>query len=507
MDRDVDDNNGNESNDIDENNVDNGQNDGSKRFTIPTWVYVVVLAMLIVTGFCLYFRYYYVQPNTPTIKPSSNQYHSIYAWSDPTNVAGATATGYQFPVLKNPDGTLKLVPATLNNDKLANPAKYNITVSPTPFPCIDIDQLNAIQTEHTCVEYAQSGNAPGNSTNVTSTSSTNGPNNEPIFCVKLDGKKADINETETYYTTCNAKGVSKKTTLYCPGQVGGIAVNFNQTATTGKYDTLYCLKRNSDNSVVATQCDLSNPDFQFRTVLTTPKTWPAYGTSYGSTGMTGTLAAFIHRATGLCLDVFDPTNKGSQKLTLRDCNSTYNYGYTWQLFSPTNLSCVFIGSTNSLPCTQNYQSYQYDPTQPNGVGTNSAGCPLVSCLDAQSWDKTPIDSSSSVYNYTTMSPQQIVYIGYAGGAEQTYVPKSILDTVSFFYQYNGMSITCDTTKPIGTTNPPQYSPITQPFARWQTYNGNSLTPIINNKIFNSQIASFLTYNFIYGSTYSSPFSF
>jgi hypothetical protein len=260
------------------------------------------------------------------------------------------------------------------------------------------------------------------------------------------------------------------------------------------------LKKNElDNGISVGLCDLSLSPFQFRISLTVPKSWPNYGTAYGQTGTTGNLAAFIHRDTGLCVDVIDPANKNSQGLTLRDCNDVYNYGYTWQLFAPSNLTCIFQGPSVVPPGNQ-YQSMQYDPTKPNNIGTLSTGCPIVKSADVPSWSKTPsiANPDQSIYTYTTLSPQQIVYIGYAGGAEQTFIPKNIIETVAFFYQYNGMSLTYD-----AITNTLK----TQPFARWELYYGNNqpTDPIINNKIFNSQTASFLTYNFIYGSSYATPF--
>lgn len=465
---------------VDENNVD----DGGKKYNIPNWIWIILGIILLLIGFGIFIRYYYATPVNTSIPPSSNEYQPTYAWGPTTTVPEALPSGYLFPVKKDSNGNLSLTPATLNQEVLDNPEQYGVTVT-DPYPCIDIDELNAIQVTHTCNQYPTNFDRD-----------LEGQTN----CLMVDGGKAGPGESETYYAACDPNGQTKNTTLFCPGQVGGVAVNFNRTATTGRYDTLYCLKKDPlSNNVTADICDLSNTDFQFRIVLTTPRNWPSYGKSYGSTGMTGTLAAFIHRATGLCVDVLDPSVINSQGLTLRDCNETYNYGYTWQLFAPANLTCIFKDKTN-LNCdsSSRYTSYQYDPSQPNNIGTSTQGCPIVRCYDIPSWNNVPIkdEDGYSTYSYTTQSPQQIVYIGYANGAEQTQSLKTNLEIASFFYQYNGMSLTYDG----------QGTLLTKPFARWALYYGGSPVPVINNLIYNSQIASFLTYNFIYGSIYSTPFN-
>lgn len=455
----------------------------SKKIQIPNWIWVVGIIIILVIGVGLYLRYKYVAPQSSSISGSTNEYHPSYSWGKATTLPDAGPAGFEFSVKKDNKGNLSLTPATLNSAVLSNPDGTNV-IKGEPFPCIDIDQMNAIQVEHTCDQYPSG--VPREQAGISN-------------CITVDGQRAPPGSTEIYYAACNTAGVVNKTTMFCPGQVGGVAVNFNRDEKR-VYSILYCLKKDINDNIAVSECNLADKDYQFRIVLTTPKSWPSYGTSYGSTGTTGTLAAFIHRATGLCVDVVDPTNKGSQGLTLRDCNETYNYGYTWQLFPPTNLTCVFMAPTGfGKDCNKyktTYQSYQYDPSMPNGIGTSSAGCPLVGCLDAKSWIDTPISgvTDNSVFSYSTLSPQQIVYIGYANGAEQTFIPKTNTEIANFFYQYNGMSITSD-----GKTLS------TKPFARWETYYGNNTTPQINNKIFNSQTASFLTYNFIYGSTYATPF--
>lgn len=460
--------------------ADDGKSITDKQIQIPNWIWVILGIIIIIVLFGLYIHYYYTAPESNVIKGSANEYHPTFAWGQPSTVTGAIPKGFQFPVSTNPNGNINLTPAVLNSTVLSYPDQHGIKEGPA-YPCIDIDQLNAIQVEHTCDQYP---------TNISR--DLTGPTN----CITVDGKPVPPDTTETYYAVCNEKGIIKNTTMFCPGQVGGVAVNFNK-GSKGTYDKLYCLKKNdNDNLVSVGECNLAEEPYQFRIILTTPKTWPGYGTSYGSTGTTGTLAAFVHRATGLCVDIIDPKYKGSQGLSLKDCNTMYNYGYTWQLFSPTNLTCLFQAPTK-IPAGKTYQSMQYDPSAPNGIGDSSAGCPLVKSDDIHSWAGSPLtdDPDQSIYSYTTLSPQQIVYIGYADGAEQTYKPKSILDTVSFFYKYNGMSLTCSDNK----------TPLTKPFARWETYYGNSPTPLINNKIFNAQTASFLTYNFIYGASYATPF--
>lgn len=448
------------------------------KINIPSWVYVALAILVVFVILVIFLRIFYIPQQNEYLPPSSSEYGPMLGWGEPSIAVGAVPRGYEFPIQNN-DGTLTITPATLNQEVLSNPEAYGIKVT-DPYPCIDLDQMNAIMATHTCSEFPKNFD----------------PSTAESRCITLDGEAVSYEEIEQYYTKCDQKGFIENVTLYCPGQVGGVAVNFNKTPSTGLYDTLYCVKKDGDN-ITADECDLADKNFQFRIILTTPRNWPGYATTYGSSGTSGYLASFVHRESGLCLDVLDPSNKNSQKLTLRDCGEVYNFGYTWQLFSPANLSCVLKKPTN-FECENGatFQSYAYDPTAPNGIGTEIHGCPRVSCTDIKSWRKSTIadDPNNSVYSWSTLSPQQIVYIGYANGAEITTRLLTTIDITNFFYDIGAMALTFD-----------GKDLITKPFARWESYTGRDPTLIIDNRIFNSQVASFLTYNLIYGSSFASPF--
>lgn len=392
------------------------------------------------------------QGKTITVPHSADSFLGIVNWSAPTTVNGEVCTGYTFPTVKNADGTISPGNPTLDPNALA-------TATPVvpALTCVYSDQIDAIKVQHIC-------------NNVIGTQTFDPSQNPNVYeCRSADGSLVPYGTVETYYNTCGAGGGYVAT--YCPGEIGTVTVGYYpnySNAISGPSPTP-CIYWDSVNSVIrlsaSNASNLASPAFQFAIIRTNYGVVPANSTKGpGQTGMTGTYAAIMHRATGKYLIPQSLDSSGvpivGSGLTLGD--ATISNGYIWALipqlpyYSCTGSSCKegSSGCCIGLSC------------QPGGTECSCSG---ASCQ--------PNGSTA----------QQIVYVGNVL-QDPTFNGSISFSTQSDFYAFvDKYSLKSITNPAVNTTTRTS----TDTLVSMQPYSKGKVT-----QAFSSDYASMTMYNYL-----------
>lgn len=281
-------------------------------------VLVIVIIVLIVTHLYGCFTPYRAPPLTSSLALS--QYQIPSPWSSP--IASTDAQGscqlYTFTGNNHQPATPKYstFPACLTNN--------TCTVLNKQQTCTDADQVYAQKVSHIC----QVDKGPTGGTG----------------CLKQDGTRAKMGESEVYFRPCNTKNP------VCGGTLALIDLTFNPaTFKSGDISTTQCLSvttatQNPDHSfsanVVGASCNIGDINQLLRIERFDMKSDGSL-----STNSSGLLGRISHRQTGACLaptlnrsakGTYDPTNYNpTGPLSLVPCNTGSLNGVWWGLAAPT----------------------------------------------------------------------------------------------------------------------------------------------------------------------------
>lgn len=288
-----------------------------------TWI-LIVLGILI-AGFIALLVIYSMtnsknKPNNAAYATNSlDLYKNPNTWGQATPTANADRNScklYTFP------GLMVGTTAFPGEPTLLSSVVDNLTPAP-PTTCIDSDQIEAAQLNHTC----------------------QGLTGHPSFCFLQTGQQVIVGATETFYDSSNCD------VPQCQGELALIALKYNPPSS---YQCVYGVT--GTGFLNTTRCDITDQKQLFRITRMNP------GGSVPPPGQpnNGLLAQIVFRPTGQCVDAGSTTPSANSSVVLGNCGN--DNGFVWALIpsltyrsgntgpvKTTPQQIVFVGGVTSIP--------------------------------------------------------------------------------------------------------------------------------------------------------------
>jgi hypothetical protein len=350
---------------------------------------IIFFSILIITGVLVFFLYFSRKQTSSNANDFGSYSFSVWSSESPSSDPNKnTCQVYTFPTSSQEvsPGIFKAIPG---NPSYSLNVLNSLTGSSLSSSCLDLDQIYARQSVHTC-------------------SSPTGIGNGVVYaCITQQGDILKPGESETFYSSSSCNPVNS-----CPGSLAVISPNFQIPSRSN----LYCLIKSGTGIGITGSCDPGNTDQVFKIILTNPGLDPS-GFTGSSQGQNGVLGKIFDRDSGLCLAVnisggtstisrYEPSSVGCSdsskdyygySLGLTACTGASGAypGYNW-IFMPSIAFCGITGGCNG--CT----------------GSKSK----KKCKDCSRETRSNICSSSSSESNCTCEgyedlilPQQLIYIG------------------------------------------------------------------------------------------------